>query len=658
MYKNSKRLGLLVAMGGLAFACREGIVTETFDGAAERDFSGIAQPGDRARVEAPELHDRATFGTALNAEALAYPTATPQERDLYDMGTVGSPLQFFATEHTDKEGVGPRFNQRMCLGCHQSSEENGDNLKAGATVSAPGLINVVNTPVSRANRKGLTNHAKISKRFGNPPTAAFTLYGDYSPSSGGFLGLEAEGGPLLHVQATGDCEINVIPPVTEDPGLTGPPDPVSHLPPTGLRRAIGERGAPPYVARGLIEAVYWQDILALEDAEDTFKPFSSLTPQPDPTICPGDCVSGRHNVGRASDAFIGGDPVFRLARFGLRGAGSSLLQFDVGGSQGELGLTSPFSPADLPMYNNPNKLCDFAGDPEITTGVVMGLRDMIRNIAPPRQADALFEDPPASQDARDVQAGAVLFGVDLAAFRSRMTPGAVPVGFDDPDLGKRNDADHGIAADRQLNCVSCHVPIQRTGESPALIGGQHLSNRWAPLFSDLLIHKNPELPYNARAETRPMGNISRDLVDYAVPRGVTGVANGSEFRTPPLMGLGRIGPPFFHDSRVYVNIIGNGNYEGDPPNPPASTVFTSRDGGTNVLRQITNFDLAVLAAIELHDLPAPPDNDYTKCPTVPASSDTCSRSSQYRSESRNTMEKFRALTSAQQLQVVKFLLSL
>ena len=64
------------------------------------------------------------------------------------------------------------------------------------------------------------------------------------------------------------------------------------------------------------------------------------------------------------------------------------------------------------------------------------------------------------------------------------------------------------------------------------------------------------------------------------------------------------------------------------------------------------------AAIELHDLPAPPGNDYTQCPNVPPDRDVCTRESRFRGEARNTIEKWHALTPAQQLQVVRFLLSL
>src|SRR4029079_16867726 len=123
----------------------------------------------------------------------------------------------------------------------------------------------------------------------------------------------------------------------------------------------------------------------------------------------------------------------RVGRFGVRGTGPTLLQFDVGGTQGEIGLTSPFAPTEQPNVDSPGMLCDKVADPEISAETVLHLRDMIRNIAPPRHAEAFYENPPVSQDAKDVQAGAKLFGLDLDAFRSRMTPGAAPVGLGNPD---------------------------------------------------------------------------------------------------------------------------------------------------------------------------------------------------------------------------------
>ena len=298
------------------------------------------------------------------------------------------------------------------------------------------------------------------------------------------------------------------------------------------------------------------------------------------------------------------------------------------------------------------------------------------------QASALYEEPAVDATAIAVQAGAKLFGLDLDAFRARMTSDTIdPAAYSD-------DTNHALANDRQLGCATCHIPVFRTGISPATVGGaQNLSNRWAPIFSDLLIHQNPEVPYYlpqqfANAQPRMIdpascaptcdpsklivapypirGNVSRNLTDYAVVPNVTGLADGNEFRTPPLMGLGRIGPPFEHDARIYLNVINDGSYPGEQTNRRADLQLTSADGGT-ALVDITTMDLAVLAAIELHDLPAPPTNpsthapDYALCPIVAADLDICSRASRYRSEARNTMEKFRALTQAQQMTVVRFL---
>jgi hypothetical protein len=83
-------------------------------------------------------------------------------------------------------------------------------------------------------------------------------------------------------------------------------------------------------------------------------------------------------------------------------------------------------------------------------------------------------------------------------------------------------------------------------------------------------------------------------------------AEGSEFRTAPLMGLGRIGAPFLHDARVYLS-------KDAVKSTPAGTVTTNREL-TNAPLVVRSLDDAILAAIELHDLPAPDDK---KTPTLP-----------------------------------------
>jgi hypothetical protein len=305
---------------------KEGALTERVGTVEDRDLSGIAGPRTGQATPAARV-PRGVFGTARTLDALAFPGLNDEERKAIEKA-----LEFFVTEHTAEEGVGPVFNQNRCLGCHL----NADDIPANT-----GLLTVATT-ASRAGRTGPTDYAAITKT--NPPlTAAFTLFGDYSPASGGFDPLAIFGGPIQHIRTTGDCEPDIIPPESIDPNLQGGIDPVTGTSQLGFRRAVGERAAPPYIGRGLIEAIYAGDIPAADDPNDTASSVSSLLPPPGPE-CPGDCISGRHNENSAAGAFVGGDPVIRVSRFGLRAAGPTLFQFMIGGTQGEIGMTSPFSP--------------------------------------------------------------------------------------------------------------------------------------------------------------------------------------------------------------------------------------------------------------------------------------------------------------------------
>jgi hypothetical protein len=221
------------------------------------------------------------------------------------------------------------------------------------------------------------------------------------------------------------------------------------------------------------------------------------------------------------------------------------------------------------------------------------VRNFIRNTAPPEFGTALYmllrlHDPTRPQFGKSllakVQRGAELFGIDVMAFANRMVPGRMPPGGDGLDPHAINQAD------RKLDCVGCHTPIQRTGKSPADVGAEHLSFVWAPIFSDLLLHKMPVidaerwlLPTEAGAQ-RPRDpvaiprenreglfdtyDLARNFADDAF-NNLKASADGREFRTAPLMGLGRIGPPFMHDARVYLSRL-------TVDNTPAGTVHSGQ----------------------------------------------------------------------------------
>src|SRR5271167_3291774 len=164
--------------------------------------------------------------------------------------------------------------------------------------------------------------------------------------------------------------------------------------------------------------------------------------------------------------------------------------------------------------------------------------------------------------------------------------------------------------------------MQRTGQSPADVGAEHLSFVWAPIFSDLLIHKMPvinaerlvERPRDPLVIARLSTKGERVSDTFDLPRNLAhdsftnqkASADGREFRTAPLMGLGRIGPPFLHDGRVFLSEL-------TADSKPAGTVTTNHKL-TNAPLVVRSVDDALLAAIELHDLPAPDDENTPRTP--------------------------------------------
>jgi hypothetical protein len=298
-------------------------------------------------------------------------------------------LTFFTTPHTAAEGLGPINNQTSCRGCHMNTAE---------AVLSPGLLgprSCVPGPdcvsqVARAARSTPTNFAFTSidpaVGGGRPAdnldavnstgrTAAFTVFGDFDPSHGdapsnptgiGFFdpldGVTTNvvtgkvsqpfGGQIQHTRpAIEQCLPVPIAPVEFDANLalSGAVDPTTELYPSGFRRSVGERAGPPYIGRGLMEAIPTSDILAMADPDDTRGYNWSLGYYARDLGCKTDCISGRPNmiprtlaVNRDGDGnvtsvtgFVGG-----VGRFGLRANGVEILQFVIGGLQGELSFTS------------------------------------------------------------------------------------------------------------------------------------------------------------------------------------------------------------------------------------------------------------------------------------------------------------------------------
>jgi hypothetical protein len=163
-------------------------------------------------------------------------------------------------------------------------------------------------------------------------------------------------------------------------------------------------------------------------------------------------------------------------------------------------------------------------------------------------------------------------------------------------------------------------------------------------------------------------DLTRSLADDAFSN-FKASANGREFRTAPLMGLGRMGPPLMHDARVYLS-------KQSVDTTPAGTVTTNSQG-TNAPLVVRTVGDAFLAAIELHDLPAPDDARTSKatgagCPVPPGGKIgsvqygkspadvicppyNTATSKSTRGEARQVMIRFRSLSSQDQQAVIEFL---
>ena len=696
-------------------------------------------------------------------EALVYPDTTVQERQQMLEG-----MSLFTAAHPASEGAGPMANQPFCLGCHQSSAEAvpHQGLVSGSECSVPGSTCV--SIVSRAARATLTNFKFTSldpatgggvapgnvlpAPDGHPDpndnldavngpgrTAAFTVFSDFNPthadvaSNATGIGFQdpldgatpnivtgktsqAFGGFVQHVRpSVQDCIAKPIPPKQYDTLLQGASDPIAGVDSTsGFRRSTGERAGPPYIGRGLMEAIPTDDLAKGADPNDAQRSHSSLGHYAKAMGCTGDCVAGKINMiprnftvistdgnGNPTSVrgFVGGQ-----GRFGLRANGVEIIQFSIGGLRGELGITSNFDTREINFPTlfpttgpTPEPATCLAAnglvpEPEAFLSAPISERHWIRNIAPPEFGNTLLrllnKKNPAAEvddDLAQVQRGAELFGIDLVAFANRMIEGKMPAHGDHRDLHAINQAD------RKLNCVGCHTPVQRTGRSPATVGAHNLSFVWAPIFSDLLLHKMPVIDaerilrqVNAHDTPRPRDPLPIQRIashhvftTLDIPRNDAddtfsdqkASADGREFRTAPLMGLGRMGPPLLHDARVYLSTL-------TVDTTPAGTV-TTNSRVTNAPLVVRTLDDAIRAAIELHDLPAPDDDRTSEalgggCPVPPPGSDInidygpspadvicpaydSAVSKTNRSDSREVIRRFRRLSPEDQQALIEFL---
>src|SRR5262249_34450510 len=111
--------------------------------------------------------------------------------------------------------------------------------------------------------------------------------------SGTTLPVQPFGGFVQHVRPLGpDCVTKPLPPISFDAEL-GPNNDGSKF--FGFKRSVGRRAGPPYIGRGLMEAVPTNDILFFSGNQTAENGMSSL-PVSKNLQCEGGCIGGVANM--------------------------------------------------------------------------------------------------------------------------------------------------------------------------------------------------------------------------------------------------------------------------------------------------------------------------------------------------------------------------
>jgi CxxC motif-containing protein (DUF1111 family) len=302
---------------------------------------------------------------------------------------------------------------------------------APAPDAGPGLVNASDVPIAGLSADDIAGFDDGDALFDLPFRAADGLGPLFIRSSCSACHAEGSRGPGL-VQKLAIVEADGVTPAADQsalawghtarPGLAaGATTPIAAPALPGLKQTV--RLGPPVLGRGYLEAVDDAELVRLE-AEQAARsdgihgkanraPYASL-PGPDPSF-------GR---------FVPGQPV--IGKLGLKARIAALDDFTADAFQGDMGLTTPMRPAELP---NPDGLSD------------------------------------------DLRAGLDLdqAHVDRIAFYLRRIAIPLRVGL----------TEGGAALFAHAACAACHVPALRTRADYPI---RPLAGIAAPIYTDLLLH--------------------------------------------------------------------------------------------------------------------------------------------------------------------------
>ncbi|MCO5121782.1 MAG: thiol oxidoreductase [Burkholderiaceae bacterium] len=523
------RVGMVaIAVTLLASAC---------DRSGRQAAAPPADPAERAG-------GGATSVAVADLNAFARPAANLDfiGKSLFENGN-----HLFRTPRGAERGTGPISNAQTCQGCHVRDGRGQPPRDAARPLAPAGPMVSMLLRLARLEADG---------GFGPDPVYGGQLQTrgvDGDPRHDGALG---DDGPAL-----GEARVDIA----YEPIVGRYPDgtPYELLRPVyriseasygpfaeGIR--FSPRVAPAVFGAGLLEAIPEADLLTAADPDDA----------------DGNGISGRPN--RVVDPVSG---TVVLGRFGLKAGAASVLAQSAAAYRNDMGLTSALFPTEPCTGQQP--AC---------------LRAAMRELAALREPD-----------------GVDLTDLELAQVELYTRTLAVPMrrGWDEATADWAAEIKAGRGHFERFGCAACHVPEQRTGTAAGSALGAitdlvRLERPAPPLaalsgqrifpYTDLLLHDmggRCEVSRETAAGEACTAGAGCHWVQRCsglADRVPEGDAGPSEWRTPPLWGLGlvqTVNPQagFLHDGRartIEEAILWHAESGGEAA--PAADAFRQADG--------------------------------------------------------------------------------
>ena len=483
------------------------LLASACDRAGREPAAGRADPAERAS-------GGATTVAVADLDAFARPAANLDfiGKSLFENGN-----HLFRTPRGAERGTGPIFNAQTCQGCHVRDGRGHPPRDAAQALAPAGPLVAMLMRLARVDSDGAFGPDPVYGGQLQPLGVDGDARHDGAPTEGPALGearVEIAYEPIAGRYPDG-AGYELLRPVYRVSAASYGPFA------EGIR--FSPRVAPAVFGAGLLEAIPEADLLAAADPDDA----------------DGNGVSGRpHRVGDPAS----GAPI--LGRFGLKAGVGTVLAQSATAYRDDMGLTNSLFPAE-----------------SCTAGQPACIRAAAREFA------ALHE--PAGVDLTDLELAQVEFYTRTLAVPMRR-------GWDDAAGDWSPAIKAGRAHFERFGCAACHTPEQRTGTAagsalgaivdlvrlerpaPAVAG---LSGQRIFPYTDLLLHD-----MGGRCEVNretAAGETCTTGADCHWVQRCSGLADGlpegdagpSEWRTPPLWGLGlaqvvnpRAG--FLHDGRA------------------------------------------------------------------------------------------------------------